>query len=135
MPIRAPVVKARAGQKFIFSKKERHRKASSQGNSVAVRNSAAGKASLIRKCLRWVIRWRAAGKASSKSVFVGKFGGGEKFGCGKSVFEKRLRWVIRWRGEIRLREKRLRKASSLGNSVAGGNAAAAKASSKSVFVG
>ena len=50
-------------------------------------------------------------------------------GCGKSVFEKRLRWVIRWRGEIRLREKCLRKASSLGNLGGGGNSAAGKASS------
>ena len=86
------------------------RKASSVGNSVAGRNSAAG-------------------KVSSKSVFGGQFGGGEKFGCGKSVFEKRLREVIRWRGEIRLREKCLRKASSRGNSVAEGNSAAGKVSS------
>ena len=71
----------------------------------------------------------AAGKVSSKSVFGGQFGGGEKFGCGKSVFEKRLREVIRWRGEIRLREKCLRKASSRGNSVAEGNSAAGKVSS------
>ena len=88
----------------------------------------------------------AAGKVSSKSVFGGQFGGGEKFGCGKSVFEKRLRWairwrgeirlrekclreVIRWRGEIRLREKCLRKTSSRGNSVAEGNSAAGKVSS------
>ena len=110
MPIRAPVVKARAGQKFIFSKKERHRKASSQGNSVAVRNSAAGKASL---------------KVSS----LGNSVAGGNSAAGKSVFEKRLRWVIRWRGEMRLRQKRLPKASSLGNSVAGGNSAAGKASS------
>ena len=71
----------------------------------------------------------AAGKVSSKSVFGGQFGGGEKFGCGKSVFEKRLREVIRWRGEIRLREKCLRKTSSRGNSVAEGNSAAGKVSS------
>ena len=71
----------------------------------------------------------AAGKVSSKSVFGGQFGGGEKFGCGKSVFEKRLREVIRWRGEIRLRENCLRKTSSRGNSVAEGNSAAGKVSS------
>ena len=71
----------------------------------------------------------AAGKVSSKSVFGGQFGGGEKFGCGKSVFEKRLREVIRWRGEIRLRVKCLRKTSSRGNSVAEGNSAARKVSS------
>ena len=71
----------------------------------------------------------AVEKVSSKSVFGGQFGGGEKFGCGKSVFEKRLREVIRWRGEIRLREKCLRKASSRGNSVAEGNSAAGKVSS------
>ena len=71
----------------------------------------------------------AAGKVSSKNVFGGQFGGGEKFGCGKSVFEKRLREVIWWRGEIRLREKCLRKASSRGNSVAEGNSAAGKVSS------
>ena len=96
--------------------------------------------------------YSAAGKESSKSVFAGQFGGGEKFGCGKmclrkassvgnsvagrnyfgcgkSVFEKRLREVIRWRGEIRLREKCLRKTSSRGNSVAEGNSAAGKVSS------
>jgi len=73
VPIRAPVVKARAGQKFIFSKKERHRKASSQGNSVAVRHSAAGKASLKVSSLGNSVAGgnSAAGKASSKSVFVG----------------------------------------------------------------
>ena len=71
----------------------------------------------------------AAGKVSSKSVFGGQFGGGEKFGCGKSVFEKRLREVIRWRGEIRLRVKCLRKTSSRGISVAEGNSAAGKVSS------
>ena len=116
MPIRAPVVKARAGRKFIFSKKERHRKASSQGNSVAVRNSAAGKASLKVSLLGNSVAGgnSAAGKRLRKASSLGKFGGGEKFGCGKSAFEKHLRWVIRRRGEIRLREK---------------------ASSKSVFVG
>ena len=40
-----------------------------------------------------------------------------------------LKFWIRWRAEIRLREKRLPKASALGNSVAGGNSAAGKASS------
>ena len=62
--------------------------------------------------------WQPAVGANSSPCLQGAGGAEIRLQSEKISLKRHLREVIRWRGDIRLREKRLRKASSRGNSVA-----------------